>query len=123
MNSTLSYLTGNRKWLIRDLVVWGDTGFLDAAIIATESVPSDDRVVFLYELAGGQPQVVEFADLVDHRGNQLPTSISNAEIIIIPKNDVHSFVVGDVGLSSFRIAKSDGSPTDAIADLLIMEMN
>lgn len=121
MNTTLSYLTGNRKWLVRDFVVWGDSGSIDAAIIATESGPLEGRVVFLYELAGGLAQVVEFSDLVDHRGNQLPESIVNAEIVLVPKNEMHSFIVGAVGPSSFRIAKSFGEP--AMADLLIMEMN
>jgi hypothetical protein len=123
MNVTFDYLTGNRKWLVRDYVVWGDSGSLDSAIIATENNPSSNRLIVFRELCGAAAQVVEFADLVDHRGNTLPASISNAEIIIIPKNEVGSFVVGSIGTESFRLAKLPESEADALVDLLIMEMN
>ena len=123
MNLTFDYLTGNRKWLIRDLVVWGDAGSLDTALLATESNPSANRLIVLRELCGAQAQVIEFADLVDHRGNTLPATINNAEIIIIPKSESDCFVVGSIGAASFRLAKSPGASADAIVDLLIMEMN
>ena len=122
MNTTFDYLTGNRKWLVRDYTVWGNSGSLDAAIMATEDA-SPDRIVFLREIIGGEAQVVEFADLSDHRGNQLPASIANAEIIIIPKNETPAFVQGQVGLSSFRLAKAGISAPDAVVDMIIMEMN
>lgn len=123
MNVTYDYLTGNRKWLVRDYVIWGDSGSLDTVILATEDGSSTNRLIVLRELCGAQAQVVEFADLVDHRGNRLPSSLSNAEIIIIPKNEVSSFVVGSVGATSFRLAKTPNSSADALVDLLIMEMN
>lgn len=123
MNMTLDYLTGNRKWLVRDFTVWGNTGTIDGAILFTESDSPSARVSFIYELSGGNPQVVEFTDLVDHRGNRLPSGIANAEILIIPKNEVGSFIVGNVGPSSFRVAKAPAAPSDAQVDLLIMEMN
>jgi hypothetical protein len=123
MNVTYDYLTGNRKWLVRDYIVWGDSGTLDTAILATECGPSDNRLVILRELCGEQAQVVEFADLIDHRGNALPETIANAEIVIIPKNETSAFVVGAIGAESFRLAKSPEASANAIVDLLIMEMN
>ncbi len=56
MNITLDYLTGNRKWLVRDFVVWGDTGSLEAAMIATETEESSKRVAFMRENSGGNPR-------------------------------------------------------------------
>ena len=123
MNTTLDFLTGNRKWLIRDYQVWGDSGSFDGAILITEKSAPSNRVIFMYELSGGNDQVVEFTDLIDHRGNRLPSTIKNAEVIIIPKNDGASHIIGDVGPSSFRIARRFDDPSNAIADLLIMEMN
>ncbi len=123
MNVTFDYLTGNRKWLIRDHVVWGDSGTFDLAMLATEQGVSEKRLILIRELCGEQAQVVEFADLTDHRGNSLPESIASAEIIIIAKNEMAAHVVGSVGETSFRLAKSSGSAQDAIVDLLIMEMN
>ncbi len=123
MNVTFDYLTGNRKWLIRDHVVWGNSGTLDLAMLATEQGVSEKRLILIRELCGERAQVVEFADLVDHRGTSLPESIASAEIIIIAKNEMAAHVVGSVGETSFRLAKSSGSAQDAIVDLLIMEMN
>ncbi len=123
MNVTLDYLKSNRKWLIRDYRVWGDDGAFEADMFMTETTPSTSRVVFLHQFVGGNGQVVNFADLLDHRGNQLPSTISNAEVVIIPKNAVAAFVPGSVGQTSFRIAKSNRQPADAVVDLLIMEMS
>ena len=123
MNVTFDYLTGNRKWLVRDFVVWGDSGTLDITMLATEKGVSENRLIAIREFCGEQAQVVEFADLMDHRGNGLPESISNAEIIIIPKNETAAHLVGSVGATSFRLAKSSGAVSDAIVDILIMEMN
>jgi hypothetical protein len=122
MNSTFDYLTSNRKWLIRDFIVWGNSASFDASLIATEDAATD-RVVFLRELVGGQPQIVEFADLTDHRGNKLPTTLTNPEIIIVPKGETAAFIVGQTGSMSFRLAKSGISSPDAVVDLIIMEMN
>lgn len=122
MNITLDYLTGNRKWLVRDFVVWGDTGSLEAAMIATETEESSKRVAFMRENSGGNPQIVEYTDLTDHRGNPLPQTIVNAAIIIVPKGDPSGFVVGNAGPTSFRIAKVPGASPDAQVDLIIMEM-
>src|SRR4030067_2969812 len=96
MNITLDYLTGNRKWLVRDVTVWGDAGTFDAAIIATEDL-GVSTVIFLRELLGGQAQVVEYTDLVDHRGNHLPEVISNPTIVIIPKNGAAAYLHGSPG--------------------------
>lgn len=123
MNVTLDYLKSNRKWLIRNYRVYGDDGAFEADMLITETTPSTSRIVFLHQYAGGIGQVVNFADLLDHRGNQLPSTISNAEVIIIPKNAVAAFVPGSAGPSSFRIAKSNRQPADAVVDFLIMEMS
>jgi hypothetical protein len=122
MNTTFDYLTSNRKWLIRDFVVWGNSASYDASLIATEDAGTD-RVIFMRELIGGQPQIVEFSDLTDHRGNKLPASIVNAEIVIVPKGETMAFLIGQVGSASFRLAKTGLSSPDAIVDLIIMEMN
>ncbi len=123
MNITLDYLKSNRKWLVRDFRVWGDGGAVESDMIATETDSSNSRIVYLREFAGGIEQKVSFADLVDHRGNNLPSSITNAEITLVPKNNVTAYIRGTVGPSSFRIAKDRTEPSDAKVDLLILEMN
>ncbi len=123
MNVTLDYLKSNRKWHVRDYRVWGDDGAIEADMLMTEITPSTSRIVFLHQYSGGNGQVVNFADLLDHRGNQLPSTLSNAIVIIIPKNAIAAFVPGSVGPTSFRIAKSNLRPADAVVDLLIMELS
>ncbi len=123
MNSTIDYLKSNRKWLVRDYTVWGDNGTFEADMVLTEFNSGNNRVVFNHEFTGAGAQLVNFADLVDHRGNQLPSSINNAEIILISKGPIPSFILGSVGLKSFRVSKDSSQPSDAVVDFLIMEMN
>ncbi|UCE65311.1 MAG: hypothetical protein JSU85_10595 [Candidatus Zixiibacteriota bacterium] len=123
MNTTIDYLKSNRKWLVRDYVVWGDNGTFEADMIMTEFVSGDERIVFNHEFTGQTAQTVIYNDLVDHRGNQLPEKIVNPEIILIPKNPIRSFILGSVGEKSFCISKDSNQLSNSLVDLLIMEMN
>jgi hypothetical protein len=123
MNVTLDYLKSNRKWLVRNFRVRSADVSFEADILMTENVPSGSRVVFHHQYPGDAGQMVEFADLIDHRGNPLPLTISNAEIVVVPKNKIQVFIPGSVGPTSFRIARHGDVPGDAVVDLLIMEMN
>ncbi len=123
MNGTIDYLRSNRKWLVRDYRIWGNDGAFGADMFMTEQGTSNNRVIYSHQYSGGKPQVVNYADLLDHRGNKLPSNIQNPEVVIIQKNPVTGFIIGSVGSSSFRIAKSYREPADSIVDLLIMEMN
>ena len=123
MNTTFDYLKSNRKWLVRDYVVWGDNGSFEADMILTELNSGANRVVYNHEYTGSGAQLVNYADLIDHRGNQLPVSINNPEIILVPKNPVSSFILGSIGNKSFRISKDSKEPSDSMVDLVILEMD
>lgn len=123
MNTTVDFLRSNRKWLVRDFVVWGDNGTFEADMLMTEIVSGNDRLVFNHEFTGETGQTVIFNDLIDHRGNKLPQTITNPEIILIPKNPVGSFILGNVDKISFRISKDSKQLSNPVVDLLIMEMN
>jgi len=123
MSTTIDYLKSNRKWLVRDYVVWGDNGTFGADMIMTESVSGDDRIVFSHEFTGETAQTVFFQDLVDHRGNNLPENIKNPGIVLIPRNPGSSFILGSIGERSFRIARNSNQLSNSVVDLLIMEMN
>lgn len=123
MNITLDYLKSNRKWLVKNFRVWGADLSFEADILMTEITPSNSRVAFIHRFVGDIGQVVEFADLMDHRGNSLPESINNPEILIVPRNSIATFIPGSIGSTSFRIGRSGREPDDAVVDLLIMEMN
>ena len=67
MNVTYDYLRSNRKWLIQDYTIWGDSGQFQADMIVTEADSSNNRIVFHHQYVGGQPHNVKFSDLIDHR--------------------------------------------------------
>lgn len=123
MNVTLDYLKSNRKWLVKNYRVRAADHALEADLIMTEIVSPDSRVVFHHQFVGDVGQVVEFADLTDHRGNQLPATLNNPEVLIVPRNAVGAFIPGPIGPTSFRIARSGLEPSDAVVDLVILEMN
>jgi hypothetical protein len=123
MNTTIDFLKSNRKWLVPNFVVWGDNGTFEADMIMTEFISGDERIVFNHEFTGETAQTVVYKDLVDHRGNQLPEKIVNPEVILIPRNPVASFILGNVGEKSFRISKDSQQLSNSVVDLLIMEMN
>jgi hypothetical protein len=92
-------------------------------MIVTETGSPNNRIVFHHQHVGGQPHNVKFSDLIDHRGNQLPATISNAEVVLIPRNSKAGYVMGPIGPTSFFLAKSTDDSENPIVDLLIMEMN
>lgn len=121
MNTTLTHLNSRRAWLIRDLNIWGSLCAETLDIVATETDDSETRVVFHEFTVGGAVQEIAFTALTDHRGNQLPVSIDSPVVIPIAKNAVSVAVIGIPSPTSFRIAKTQAIPEDAIVDLWIIE--
>ncbi len=121
MNTTLTLLNSRRAWLIRDLNVWGSLSAEAIDAIATEVDDTENRVVFHGFSIGGASQELAFNTLTDHRGNILPDSIDTPVIIPIGKNAVPVAIVGMPSPTSFRIAKTQAVPDDAIVDLWIVE--
>jgi len=121
MNITLDYLRGNRKFLITDFVVYGDYTSAESGILYTEDLPGNKRIIFAHEFISEDEQKVSFSSLYDYKNNQLPAVLSSAKVIILPKNDVHCFLVGAETQTGFKIARSDPDKT-GLVDLLIMEM-
>ena len=123
MNLTLEHLRSNRKWLVPNVVVWGNALSCEAALLMVEE-DTPKRVVFGFSRIGGSDQVVCFGNLVDSRGNVLPPEITSPAVIIIPRNETHCFLVGLPSNSNFKIAYDAGSVTgQGLVDLLIMEMD
>lgn len=122
MNITLDYLRGHRSWLVKSFRVWGDHFSVEASITFTESTSGAKRVLLGRAFLGGLNQEVAFSDLYDYRGNPLPDTIPNPKVIVLPKNEVHCFLVGSEDETGFRIAKDDASKTGSV-DLWIIEMS
>ena len=130
MNITLDYLRGRRIWVVPNFVVWGDWSLYSFFLFYTEMGATSKRVVFNKSTLGGLDQLVNFSSLYDFRGNQLPDTINNPKVIVLPKNEVSCLVVGAEADTGFRIAKlcdlctlrSAGSSGTGLVDLMIVEM-
>lgn len=125
MNMTLDYLRGSRKWSVPGLAVWGDADSVGIAFLAVEEGVVA-RVIFGDGVIGGQSQEVKFADLVDVKGNNLPTQIANPVVVLIPRNAAPCFLIGKPSSTGFKIARASGAlitPGYGLVDLLIMEVN
>ncbi len=122
MNITLDYLRGRRSWVVPNFVVWGDWSLASFLLLYTEMGETTKRVILAKDNLGGLDQVVNFSDLYDFRGNQLPEVIGNPKVIVMPKNEVHCFVVGSETKTGFRMARFSGTEKTGLVDLMIVEM-
>ena len=71
---------------------------------------------------GGQLQRVNFADLQDFRGNNLPAAITNPKVVALPKTAVGVIVVGQEDDETFSIARTQESDPNGLCDLLVIEV-
>ncbi len=122
MNITLDYLRGRRTWVVPNFVVWGDWSLYTFLLFYTEMGANNKRIVLGKSTLGGFDQTVNFSSLYDFRGNQLPTSIKNPKVTVLPKNEVLCLVVGAETDTGFRIAKLGESSGTGLVDLMIVEM-
>jgi hypothetical protein len=123
MNITLDYLRGRRTWIVPNFVVWGDWSLASFLLLYTEIGETSKRVMAAKNNLGGLDQMVNFSELFDFRGNQLPEEILNPKVIVLPKNEINCFVVGTETDTGFRIARFSGAEKTGLVDLMIVEMN
>ncbi len=105
-----------------NFVVWGDWSLASFLLLYTEMGQTSRRVMLAKNNLGGLDQTVDFSDLYDFRGNQLPEVIHNPKVMVMPKNEVNSFVVGTETDTGFRIARFSGSEKTGLVDLMVVEM-
>jgi hypothetical protein len=121
MNTTLDYLRGNRKFLINDFMVYGDFSTAEGGLLFTETSAGMSRIMFAHSFISENEQLVKYCNLYDYKSNQLPENLSSPKVIILPRNDVHCFLVGSETETGFKIAKNCPEKT-GLVDLIIMEM-
>lgn len=105
-----------------NFVVWGDWSLASFLLLYTEMGETSKRVILAKNNLGGLDQTVNFSDLYDFRGNQLPQFITSPKVMVMPKNEVNCFVVGSETDTGFRIAKFSGAEKTGLVDLIIVEM-
>jgi len=122
MNDTLAYLRGHRMWLVRDFLVWGTLSAYEFSFLITENDQTNRRILFVSTPLGGDHQKVNFSELVDFRGNNLPEIIENPKVAVFSKSSVGVVVVGQEDSDSFSIAKTKLVESHGLCDLLIFEV-
>jgi hypothetical protein len=121
--NTLEYLRGNRTWYIPGFVVWGASSGAELSFVTVSVVEGQKQINYLKTSVGGTNQTVSFDSLVDHRGNNLPQTISTAKVIPLPKGEGQVFVVGREFGSGFSISRDSSSTTPITTDLVIIELD
>ncbi len=121
MSNALEKITSRRCWFVQHFMVWGQIGLGEVELLVAELSPAP-MVLFGQVDIGDTAQLVRFDQLIDHRGNALPSNIKVPKVIVRPRQIEQAFVVGDETSESFKIA-IDVSVTQAVAtDLMVIEM-
>ena len=118
----LEKVKSHRVWFVPGFAVWGLAGWSEIEFVTLEQVGSDVSALFGAVDVGDNAQQVAFSDLTDHRGSQLPSTISMPRILIRPKTNETAFIVGDESNESFKIARDPDSAGPVTVDLLVVEM-
>ncbi len=111
-----------RSWYVPNLNVYGTIGWGDFEYLLVENVNAVLSVLFNSTSIGDSSQVISFSDLIDHKGNNLPSSLQNPKVIIKQKTDDRAYIVGDESSLGFKIVRSDSSTAPIPVDLYIVEM-
>lgn len=122
MATALQNVNSRRVWFVPSLKVWGLPHAGEFEYLAMETVDSIQTVYYGATDIGDSSQQVSFADLVDHRGNNLPASIDSPRVIVRQRSEDPAFVVGEESDSSFKIARSASVVADVNVDLVVIEM-
>ncbi len=111
-----------RSWYIPNLHVYGTIGWGEFEYLLAENVNSVVSVLFDSVSIGDNSQQISFRDLIDHKGNKLPDTLTNPRVIIKQKSDSTAFIVGDESNFGFKIVRSEQSTKTVQVDLYIVEM-
>lgn len=114
--------TARRMWFVPDVTVWGLASWGEINYLALEQVGATVSLLYGAADLGDEGQRVDFADLSDHRGNDLPENLECPKVIVSPRQAESAFVVGSESSDGFKIARPADSGGPVRADLLIIEM-
>ncbi len=123
MYPALAQVTARRCWFVPGFVVWGLPSWEEVDCLLLEQGEATKTILFASFSLGDATQHVAFADLTDHRGNQLPANIASPRVIVRPRSEETAFIVGEESNSSFTIARRAETPSPVTVDLLIVEMD
>lgn len=121
--NTLAYLRGRRIWFVPGFVVWGASSSAELSFVTVNVVEGQQQIHYSETSLGGSRQTVSFANLVDHRGNNLPSTLNSPRIIPLPKGEERVFIIGSEFSDGFSISRDSAATTPVTTDLLIIELD
>ncbi len=122
MLSGLEKVKSHRMWFVPGFMVWGLPGLEDAEYLAFEETPSSSSIFFAETDICDAGQLVAYSQLTDHRGNNLPETISAPKVFPRARGTEPVFIVGEENSQSFRIGRDSDASGPVTVDLLIVEM-
>jgi len=122
MISGIEQVAARRIWFVPGFSVWGVPGLDEIDMLTVEHTAAGDTIGFSALTVEGASQKVFYADLTDHRGNQLPASLASPRVIPRSHEASAVLVIGTESPSSFRIARDPNAAGPVTADLLVLEM-
>jgi hypothetical protein len=120
--NTLAYLKGHRIWVVRDILIWGLASDASLYFLGEENVDATGRLLFGTVSIGGEAQDIRFSDLIDYRGNILPSSIDSPRVLIRPRSSYVAYLVGEESNTGFKVARDASAPGPISVDFFIYEM-
>lgn len=119
------YLLANsrRVWYVPEIYIWGSSQWGETDMIVVENIEGTRSVSYYTASLDDSAQAINFNELLDFRGNQLPDQISNPKVFIKPKSADNCFVVGEELSTGFKIARDDAAAGPVKVDLFIVELN
>lgn len=112
----------HRSWIVRNVSVWGLPKWGTIEFAAVDLIGTGKGVYYGAGDIGESVQRVNFADLIDHRGNSLPSTISAPVVMIKARSNYSAYLIGDEGATDFVIARDEAASEAVTVDLYIVEM-
>ncbi len=112
----------HRIWFVPGFEVWGLPGLSEVEYLVLEQIGSNKTILYGQAGVGDGSQSVNFDELTDHRGNNLPENIDSPRIIIKSHDENAAFIVGTEKDNSFKIARDPNSENNVTVDLMVIEM-
>jgi len=122
MIAGLERVKSHRLWFVPNFVVWGLPVWGEIEFLTVEKVDAGETVFYGTADIGDPSQQVAFSDLTDHRGNQLPATISSPRVLVRTKSEDGAFIIGEESDTSFKIARDPQASGPVTVDLVVVEM-
>jgi len=115
-------ILSRRMWMVPGVAIWGSADWGEMDFLVVERVGADRSVLFGQSSLGDSTQTLTYAELTDHRGNQLPGTIDSPLVLVRSRSEKPVFVAGRESSESVKVAKSSTVPDPVTADLLVIEL-